>query len=55
MTIEAIKAAKILNENNIYPSILDLRSISPLIKMQYLNSKKTGICVILDILIPLLA
>lgn len=49
MTIEAIKAAKILNENNIFPSILDLRSISPLDKNAILQTvEKTGICVILD-------
>ena len=37
-TDEAIKAAKILNENNIYPSILDLRSISPLDKNAILET-----------------
>ena len=49
MTIEAIKATKILNENGIYPTILDLRTISPLDKSSIIESvKKTGICIILD-------
>ena len=49
MTIEAIKTTKILNENNIYPTILDLRTITPIDKNAIIKAvETTGKCVILD-------
>ena len=49
MTIEAIKTTKILNKNNIYPTILDLRTIAPIDKNAIIKAvEATGKCVILD-------
>ena len=49
MTIEAVKASKLLKKNKIYASILDLRTINPIDKKLVIKSVAiTRACVILD-------
>ncbi len=50
MTLEAIKACKILKENSINCDLIDILSINPLDKKKIVNSvKKTGKLIVLDI------
>ena len=49
MTLEALKAAKILNQENIFPEIIDLRSLKPFDKETLMKSvRKTGRLIVVD-------